>query len=149
MPELDQQFVLQAPGPSDQDVIEGTLAKINGKFWARVDQQGPLWGPLKGGDDTLIGQKVAIGISQKGTLYVIWPNVSGGAGPPGTGDANYVFTQGTPSAVWTVAHGLNKYPAVDVVDTGGTVVIPSVAYIDANNLRITFGSATTGKAFMN
>jgi hypothetical protein len=73
-----------------------------------------------------------------------------GAGGGGGGvDANYVFTQGTPSATWVVVHNLNKYPAVDVVDTGGSTVLPSVHYDSLNQVTLTFGSATTGKAYMN
>lgn len=60
-----------------------------------------------------------------------------------------VFTQGSPSATWVIAHNMNKYPSVTVVDSGGSVVIPSVLYTDLNNITITFGSATSGKAYLN
>jgi hypothetical protein len=60
-----------------------------------------------------------------------------------------VFTQGAPSATWVIAHNMNKYPSVTVVDSGGSVVIPSVLYTDLNNITITFGSATSGKAYLN
>jgi hypothetical protein len=39
--------------------------------------------------------------------------------------------------------------AVDIVDSGGSIVIPDVHYIDTNSLTLTFGSATSGKAFVN
>ena len=64
-------------------------------------------------------------------------------------DKNHVHTQGSPSATWTVAHNLGKWPAVDVVDTGNSVVIPSATYIDINTVQLTFGSPTSGKAFVN
>lgn len=63
--------------------------------------------------------------------------------------ATYTHTQGSPAATWNVAHNLNKYPSVDVVDSGGSVVIPNVVYNDLNNVTITFGSATSGKAYCN
>jgi hypothetical protein len=70
-------------------------------------------------------------------------------GGTGGADKNYVHTQGSPAATWSVAHGLAKFPAVDVVDTGGSVVIPTVLYVDANNVTLSFGSPTTGKAYVN
>jgi hypothetical protein len=69
--------------------------------------------------------------------------------PAGSGDKNYVHVQGTPASTWIVTHGLGKFPAVDVVDTGGSVVIPSVHFDDVNTVTLTFGSPTTGKAFVN
>lgn len=75
---------------------------------------------------------------------------TGGGGPtPGTGDAAYVHIQSSPSDTWTVVHNLNKYPAIDVVDTGGSMVIPDVRYDTANEVTIMFGSATSGRAFCN
>jgi hypothetical protein len=72
-----------------------------------------------------------------------------GGGGTGLGDLNYVHNQTSPSAMWTVTHGLGKYVAVDIVDSGGSIVIPDVHYIDTNSLTLTFGSATSGKAFVN
>jgi len=71
---------------------------------------------------------------------------------PGGGvgsDANYVHTQGSPSTTWVVVHNLNKYVAVDVVDTGGSVVIPNVHYDSLNGVTLIFGSPTSGKVFVN
>lgn len=73
---------------------------------------------------------------------------SGGSGGTGA-DKNYVHTQGTAASTWNVVHGLNKYPSVSVVDTGGSVVDPDIHYIDANNVQLTFGSPTSGKAYVN
>lgn len=68
---------------------------------------------------------------------------------PGEGDLNYVHTQSAPSATWTINHNLNKFPAIDVVDTGGSVVIPDVRYDSSNQATITFGSPTSGRAYCN
>lgn len=73
----------------------------------------------------------------------------GGTPTPGGGDLNYVHTQGAPSATWVVTHGLGKYVAVDVVDSGGSAVIPSIHYDNANQVTLSFGSPTSGKAFVN
>jgi len=65
------------------------------------------------------------------------------------GVTTYIFTQGAPSASWDIIHNLNSWPSVTVVDSGNSEVIPSVLYIDVNHLIVTFGSPTSGKAFLN
>lgn len=64
-------------------------------------------------------------------------------------DKNYVYTQSTPSAVWTVNHGLNKFPTITVVDSAGSEVVGDYEYIDLNNATLTFAGAFAGKAFFN
>ena len=64
-------------------------------------------------------------------------------------DKNFVYVQATSSDIWEITHNLNKYPAVTVVDSGGSVVIGEIVYIDENNVRITFASAFSGKAYLN
>jgi hypothetical protein len=75
----------------------------------------------------------------------------GPQGPPGGlgGDANYVHSQGAPSATWTINHNLGKHPSVTVVDSGDNVVIGEVMYIDANNLTLNFSAPFGGKAYLN
>jgi len=81
---------------------------------------------------------------------VLWVDTDqSGGGGGGGGDLNYVHTQTAPSTTWTVVHNLGKYAAVDVVDSGGSVVIPDVHYDSAAQVTLTFGSATSGKAYMN
>lgn len=75
----------------------------------------------------------------------------GPAGPPGqagTG-ANYVYYQLLPASSWVVTHPLSKYPAIMVVDTGDTVVIPDIHYDSQSQVTISFGSPTSGRAFLN
>jgi len=72
----------------------------------------------------------------------------GPAGPPGP-DVTYVHTQGSPSATWAVTHSLGKFPAVEVVDSGGSSVLVDVLFVDANHVTLTFGSPTSGKAYFN
>ena len=64
-------------------------------------------------------------------------------------DKIFVYAQDTSSDIWEITHNLNKYPAVTVVDSGGSVVIGEIVYIDKNNVRITFTSAFSCKAYFN
>jgi hypothetical protein len=67
----------------------------------------------------------------------------------GGGDANFVFTQVSASNTWSVAHNLGKYPAVNVVDSGGTELVPDVLYVDSNHVTVTFAAPTSGKVYCN
>lgn len=64
-------------------------------------------------------------------------------------DKKYVHDQGIPSQVWTINHGLNKYPSVTAVDTASSVVFGQVDYVDKNNLTITFNASFSGEAYLN
>lgn len=65
------------------------------------------------------------------------------------GDKFYEFSQMTPEARWVINHPLKKYPAITVVDSGGSVVVGDIEYIDALKVIIVFNSAFSGKAFLN
>jgi hypothetical protein len=58
----------------------------------------------------------------------------------------YTHTQGVDSTTWTVAHGLNRYPSVTIIDSAGTQLYAAVKHIDKNNLLITFNAVTSGIA---
>lgn len=64
-------------------------------------------------------------------------------------DAYFSVAQSTPSATWTINHGLGKRPSVTVVDSANTVVEGEVEYIDNNNLIIKFQGGFTGTAYLN
>ena len=64
-------------------------------------------------------------------------------------DKTFVYTQAVPSTVWEIEHNLNKYPAIVIVDSGDSMVAGEVVYIDENNVRVTFNSAFSGKAYLN
>lgn len=64
-------------------------------------------------------------------------------------DANFVYTQTSPSAVWTINHNLNKYPSVTIVDSADNMVIGEVFYNSLNQVTLTFAGAFSGKAFIN
>lgn len=70
-------------------------------------------------------------------------------GLKGGGDKNYVHTQSTPAASWTVSHNLGKRPAVVVVDSAEDVVYGDIQYINDNTVTLTFSGAFSGKAYFN
>lgn len=62
---------------------------------------------------------------------------------------HYVHDQQTSSATWTVTHNMNKYPAVNIVDTANDIIMGEVKYNSLNQLTITFTAAISGKAYLN
>lgn len=84
---------------------------------------------------TLTGRKTLVGnLSRGGTIE---------------GDKFFSFLQMSPAEVWHIEHNLHKFPAVTVVDSGGTCVVGDTEYIDEDNVKITFQSAFAGKAYLN
>ena len=67
----------------------------------------------------------------------------------GRGVPQYIHTQTAPATTWTIQHNLGRYPSVTVVDSGNSEVIPNITYVDQNTVTATFGSATSGKAYVN
>ena len=64
-------------------------------------------------------------------------------------DKHFVFTQSDPSNTWVITHTLNKYPAVEVVNTAHEIIIGEVTYNSLSQITINFNQNTTGKAFLN
>lgn len=64
-------------------------------------------------------------------------------------DKNYVHTQISASNNWTITHNLNKYPAITIVDSGGTVVIGEIGYVNLNLVYVRFNGIFSGKAYCN
>ena len=81
---------------------------------------------------------------EKGNTVVV-TGVIGGV----TLDANFVYTQSSPSATWVVNHNLNKYCSVTVVDSADNIVFGDVLYNSLNQVTLTFAGAFSGKAFFN
>ena len=84
-------------------------------------------------------------ISQGQTTNISIPN----SRSVGKADAHYVHTQASPSATWTVNHGLSKRASVSVVDSAGTVIICDVSYVSDNQVVLTFDASTSGQAYLN
>jgi hypothetical protein len=86
--------------------------------------------------------------------YLLWidtdePTPIGGGGGTGGGDVAFVHNQVAVSASWSITHNLGKFPSVNVVDSGGSLIIPNVTYVDSNHVTISFAAATSGKAYLN
>jgi len=73
---------------------------------------------------------------------------AGPTGPPGE-QLTYTYTQIIPSTSWYIEHNLGRFPAVTVVDSGDSEVIPDLVYLTANQLTINFAFETSGKAYLN
>lgn len=64
-------------------------------------------------------------------------------------DKTFTFTQANPSTTWNIQHNLNKFPSVSVVNNNNVLMYGETAYIDKNNLTITFSAGFSGKAHLN
>ena len=62
---------------------------------------------------------------------------------------SYVHTQSGAASTWTITHNLGFYPAVAVVDSGGSLVIGDVTYISTNTLSVSFTASFGGKAYLS
>ena len=62
---------------------------------------------------------------------------------------SYVHTQSGSASTWTITHNLGYYPAVSVVDSGGSLVIGDVTYISTNTLSVSFTASFGGKAYLS
>jgi len=58
----------------------------------------------------------------------------------------YLHTQGSASAAWTIDHNLGRKPSVDVIDSGGTVWMCEVQHTNDNSCVVRFGYAFSGTA---
>lgn len=72
----------------------------------------------------------------------------GPIGPPGT-QTTYVFNQLVAATLWNIAHNLDRYPSVTVIDTGGSEIIPNLLYVSDDVVTLFFDNATSGKAYLN
>jgi hypothetical protein len=127
------------PGGTTGQVLGKKSGANNDVQWQNAGAQGPA------GPTGATGATGATGLTGP-------PGATGPTGPQGAagvGDLTYVYTQASAIVTWTVPHSLGKFPAVQVVDTGGNWLLPDIHYVDANSLTITFGTATSGKAYVN
>jgi hypothetical protein len=80
-------------------------------------------------------------------VYTIAVSAPGPQGRPGFDGTAFDWTQVTPSASWSVTHGLGKYPSV-TVNVDGSIVYPDVDYLDLNHISIVFPEPTAGSAHL-
>jgi hypothetical protein len=67
----------------------------------------------------------------------------------GSNDKHYRHVQGSSSNVWTINHGLQKFPAIVVKDSAGTIVIGEINYVNDNTVILTFSGSFSGEAYLN
>jgi hypothetical protein len=48
------------------------------------------------------------------------------------------------ATVWNHFHGLGRYPLIQVIDSDGNVISPSIKHVSVNEVEITHGSDTEG-----
>lgn len=80
---------------------------------------------------------------------VVGTGTVGPQGIPGAAAGTFVFTQDSPSALWTIAHELGAFPNVTVVDTLSRQVEADIVYVDANTVTAGFANPATGQAFLS
>lgn len=79
--ELTDLMVSQRRGKAeDLSILYGKLIVQSGQMWARIDGQGQLWGPIKGGVAAANGDEVIIAVDQLNQTWVVYPAVGGGGG---------------------------------------------------------------------
>ncbi len=68
---------------------------------------------------------------------------------PTSTQSEFIFTQTMPLAVWNINHNMNMHPSIEVVDESGDIIEGDIAYVDANNITLTFAIAIAGFAYLN
>jgi hypothetical protein len=96
-------------------------------------------------------QNVTVSVTTPAPVTITSTSTQGPRGPPGRSGASvtYVFTQASPSALWTIAHNLDNYPSVTVTDSTEREVEGDVQYQDANTLTVGFSAPFSGVAYLN
>lgn len=64
-------------------------------------------------------------------------------------DLNFTYLQPASSAVWVIAHNLNKNPSVRIEDATGQDIIGEITYLDTNTVQIDFAIPVSGTAYLN
>jgi hypothetical protein len=73
----------------------------------------------------------------------------GVSGAGGDGPHTCVFQQQSAATSWSISHGLNRYPAVTILDSSGNEVEADVNYLSPASIRIDFAYPLSGQAFLN
>lgn len=75
---------------------------------------------------------------------------SGAPGPAGRdGDKSYVQEFAVASNTWVINHNLNKYPAITIMDSAGTVCEGDTQHLTLNQAIVTFTYPFSGRAVCN
>jgi hypothetical protein len=96
-------------------------------------------------NEIAVGATVALGAPVIVTVHAGAPGAPGADG--NGGGANYLHTQASASAIWTVNHNLGARPTIEVRNNGGQVVLAEITHVSANQATITLVAAMSGTAF--
>ena len=69
--------------------------------------------------------------------------------PASAADKTFTFIQAVPATQWDIAHTLDKFPSVSVINNNNVVINGEVTYIDTNNVQLNFSAGFSGKAYLN
>lgn len=61
----------------------------------------------------------------------------------------YFHPQNNAAEVWIIKHDLGKYPNVKILDSQRIQVFGDVQYLDENRVKVTFGGAFSGTAYLD
>lgn len=65
------------------------------------------------------------------------------------GDKHYTHKQPIAAMVWTIPHGLGKYPTVQTFDAGLDHIEGVWSHIDTNTMVVEFNVDVSGVAYLN
>ena len=96
---------------------------------------------------TIAQQSVAATVEQQ-EIAATMTGGRGPAGPPGPAGqvADYVFTQASPSALWTINHNLGRKPLVSLLTVGGVLMQGDVLHVSDNQVQASFATIVAGTA---
>lgn len=73
------------------------------------------------------------------------PGPVGPQGPAGELPEQLVVQQPAPASVWTIEHGMGRYPAIVVIDSADETVEGLIEYLSLNEVRLTFNAPFSGR----
>ena len=119
-------------------VLENATLEVN----VTITETGPKGDPGVGLQYEWVGSK--LGIKTEAEFDFEYVDLAAASG-----DVAYTHNQISASREWLVRHNLGKHPSVTVVDSASTVVVGDIAYLNTEELIISFTSEFSGRAFLN
>ncbi len=80
------------------------------------------------------------------TVRIVSVGTQGPAGPAGDAGSQFVYTQASDSASWTVNHNLGHRPQVTLLTVGGSEFFADITHNSVNQLTVTLKTALAGSA---
>jgi hypothetical protein len=148
----------QAPNPDNGDMwtdADGIGWVWNGTSWVSIGDvatgppgpQGPPGPPGQAGSDGTGADEVWVGPDEPTSPALeLWFDTDA---PSASYGFAYVHIQDVPSAMWQIAHNLNYFPSLTVIDSGGSVVEGEIIYVNANQVDVGFSGGFTGTAYLS